>query len=165
MDKLPQPKILIVQQTGAALVVSLMLLVILTMLGISAMESTKLETKMATNTAEVNRALQMAEYGVSRVHNELRELVFNAQPTEISSVDLDGADANGFLELKDDNGEVERIYRYKYNTVQGPFPGRDVGSLRLFHFFTTVEGYSGSEPDSPKVKLKIGWTKMGPQVE
>jgi len=156
-----------VQQTGAALVVSLMLLVILTMLGISAMESTKLETKMATNTAEVNRALQMAEYGVSRVHNELRELVLNHTDlsTEISSADLDGADASGFLELTDKNGEVERIYRYRYNTVQGPFQGNDVGDATLYHYFTTVEGFSGSEPDSPKVKLKIGWTKMGPQVE
>lgn len=163
MDKLSRT--FTTQQTGAALIVSLMLLVILTMLGISAMESTKLVTKMATNTAEVNRALQVAEFSVSRVHNVLRELVFNAEPTEISSKDLDGATADGFLELKDQSGEVVRIYRYKYDEVQGPFPGRDVGNLRLFHFFTTVEGISGEEPDSPKVKLKIGWTKMGPQTE
>lgn len=53
------------RQQGAVLIVSLILLVILTMLGISAMESTKLETKMAVNTAEVNRALQIAEVGLT----------------------------------------------------------------------------------------------------
>jgi len=53
------------RQQGAVLIVSLILLVILTMLGISAMESTKLETKMAVNTAEVNHALQIAEVGLA----------------------------------------------------------------------------------------------------
>jgi hypothetical protein len=52
------------QQRGAVLIISLMLLIILTMLGISALDSTKLETKMAANTAELNRALQVAEIGL-----------------------------------------------------------------------------------------------------
>jgi len=52
------------RQQGAVLIISLMLLIILTMLGISALDSTKLETKMAANTAERNRALQTAEIGL-----------------------------------------------------------------------------------------------------
>ena len=52
------------RQQGAVLIISLMLLIILTMLGISALDSTKLETKMAANTAERNRALQIAEIGL-----------------------------------------------------------------------------------------------------
>lgn len=163
MDKLSHT--FTTQQTGAALIVSLMLLVILTMLGISAMESTKLVTKMAANTAELNRALQVAEFSVSRVHGELRELVFNGESTDISSKDLNGANDGGFLELKDQNGEITRVYKYKYIEVEGPFPGRDVGSLRLFHFYTEVEGTTGDEPDSPRVRLKVGWTKMGPQTD
>jgi PilX N-terminal len=52
------------RQQGAVLIISLMLLIILTMLGISALDATKLETKMAANTAEMNRALQVAEIGL-----------------------------------------------------------------------------------------------------
>jgi len=52
------------RQQGAVLIISLMLLIVLTMLGISALDSTKLETKMAANTAERNRALQIAEIGL-----------------------------------------------------------------------------------------------------
>jgi Tfp pilus assembly protein PilX len=53
-------------QEGAVLIVSLMLLVVLTMLGISAIESTKLETRMAANTIEYNRAFQTAEGGAAK---------------------------------------------------------------------------------------------------
>ena len=57
------------RQEGAVLILALILLVVLTMLGISAIESTKLETRMAANTAEYNRAFQIAEYGIT---NRLR---------------------------------------------------------------------------------------------
>jgi len=48
-------------QAGAVLVVSLILLVVLTLLGLSAMEFTSLEEKMATNDQETNRAFHAAE--------------------------------------------------------------------------------------------------------
>ncbi|MEK7991859.1 MAG: PilX N-terminal domain-containing pilus assembly protein [Thiotrichaceae bacterium] len=51
-------------QSGAVLIVSLMLLVILTMLGISSMESTKLQTRMAANMVEYNYAFQIGEIGI-----------------------------------------------------------------------------------------------------
>jgi len=165
MDKLSQT--LIIRQEGAALIVSLMLLIILTMLGISAMESTKLETKMATNTAETNRALQMAEFGASRIHNELSKRVSNQLPVNVSSYDLAGADEEGFIELKDTSGEVERTYKYRFGTekdddgqiegVQGHFRGNPRGSTTPVYYFTKVEGVSGSESDAPRVQLKIGW--------
>jgi len=169
MDKLSQT--LIIRQEGAALIVSLMLLIILTMLGISAMESTKLETKMATNTAETNRALQMAEFSASLIHNELSKRVSNQLPVHdpnVSSYNLAGADGEGFIELKDTSGEVERTYKYRYGTekdddgkikgVQGHFQGNPRGSTTPVYYFTEVEGVSGSESDAPRVQLKIGWT-------
>jgi Tfp pilus assembly protein PilX len=59
------------RQEGAVLVISLMLLVILTMLGISAIDSTKLETRMAKNTQIYNEAFQMAEAGLVQASNRL----------------------------------------------------------------------------------------------
>jgi type IV pilus assembly protein PilX len=53
-------------QQGAVLIIALMLLIVLTMLGISAIESTKLETKMAANTTNYNRAFQVAEAGLTK---------------------------------------------------------------------------------------------------
>ena len=65
MNKIPSPNLRILSnQSGAVLIVSLMLLIMLTMLGISTMESTKLQTRMAANMADYNYAFQISEIGV-----------------------------------------------------------------------------------------------------
>lgn len=173
-----QPKM--AQQTGAALIVSLMLLVILTMLGISAMEATKLQTKMALNTAEVNRALQTAEYAVAVAQKELSERVFKGSPTDFSSADDPKADAEGFLELSLDEGaDKKRLSRYRYDggqasdgtelKIQGPFLGRTLGNLRLYHYYVVATGCSqpagetGCADSAGTVKLKVGWAVKGPK--
>ena len=51
-------------QRGAALVVALVVLLILTILGVSALVSTALEGLMAGNVQEQNRAFQAAETGI-----------------------------------------------------------------------------------------------------
>ncbi|HEW98913.1 MAG: hypothetical protein DRR16_08860 [Candidatus Parabeggiatoa sp. nov. 3] len=51
-------------QEGAVLITSLILLLIITMLGVSAIEATKLETRMAANTREYNQAFQIAQSGI-----------------------------------------------------------------------------------------------------
>lgn len=49
------------RQEGAALIVSLMFLVMMTLIGVTAMTSTNLEEKMAGNSRDYNLALQAAE--------------------------------------------------------------------------------------------------------
>ena len=49
------------KQQGAALVISLLILIIITIVGVSAMQSTVVEEKMAINANERNRAFQAAE--------------------------------------------------------------------------------------------------------
>ncbi len=58
------------RQSGAVLLVSLIILVVLTMLGVSTMNSTQLEEKMAANSQEANRAFQAAESGLSSALND-----------------------------------------------------------------------------------------------
>ena len=53
------------RQTGAVLVISLILLMILTLLGLSSMKMTSLEEKMAANSQESIGALQSAESGLA----------------------------------------------------------------------------------------------------
>ena len=49
------------RQTGSALIISLVFLLLLTILGVSSMQSSTLQEKMAGNSAEKNRAFQLAE--------------------------------------------------------------------------------------------------------
>ncbi|MEK8016827.1 MAG: pilus assembly PilX N-terminal domain-containing protein [Candidatus Parabeggiatoa sp.] len=60
-------------QEGAVLITSLILLVIITMLGVSAIEATKLETRMAANTREYNLAFQIAQSGIDHTFRTYEE--------------------------------------------------------------------------------------------
>ncbi len=73
---------LIHPQTGAVLFVSLMFLIVLTMLGISALDSTKLETRMAANTKEYNQAFENAEAAVATATGVYRGDKITTLPTE-----------------------------------------------------------------------------------
>lgn len=53
------------EQRGAVLVVSLIMLVVLTLLGLAGMNTTQMEEKMAANSQELSRAFQAAETGVA----------------------------------------------------------------------------------------------------
>ena len=52
------------RQTGAALITSLILLIVMTMIGVTAMQTTALEEKMAGNMRDQNLAFQAAEAGL-----------------------------------------------------------------------------------------------------
>jgi len=56
-------------QRGAVLIVAMILLLVLTLLGVSAMNTTQLEERMETNSQESNRAFQSAESGLSMAVN------------------------------------------------------------------------------------------------
>lgn len=51
-------------QTGAALAISLIMLLLLTIIGVTAMQSTTLQERMAGNARELNDAFQIAEAGL-----------------------------------------------------------------------------------------------------
>ena len=53
-------------QRGAVLVVSLVMLVVLTLLGVSVMNISQLEERMASNSQELNQAFHSAETGLSQ---------------------------------------------------------------------------------------------------
>ncbi len=58
-----------VAQRGAALITSMVILLILTVIGITALGTTSLEQKMSVNIQEANRAFEAAESGMARVMN------------------------------------------------------------------------------------------------
>ncbi len=57
-------------QRGAALITALVMLVILTLLGLSSMSTVTLEERMAANAQEINRAFQAASTGLEMVFTD-----------------------------------------------------------------------------------------------
>lgn len=66
------------RQEGAVLIVALIFLVILTMLGVTAMTGTTMETRMAGNARDVAVALQAAEAAIRDAHRDIYGVVVNA---------------------------------------------------------------------------------------
>ncbi|MBX3704486.1 MAG: hypothetical protein KF822_11995 [Steroidobacteraceae bacterium] len=62
-------------QRGAILVISLLLLLVMTVLGLAAMQVTRMEERMAGNTRDVNIAFQGAEAGLRDAENRIRVLI------------------------------------------------------------------------------------------
>ncbi|MEX0733433.1 MAG: PilX N-terminal domain-containing pilus assembly protein [Steroidobacteraceae bacterium] len=88
---LPQRSHLPRAQQGAILVISLILLLVMTVLGLAAMQVTRMEERMAGNLRDVNIAFQGAEAGLRDAENRLRLMVARpdtcaAAPCAIPSV-------------------------------------------------------------------------------
>lgn len=61
----------LVQQRGAALIVSLIVLLVLTLIGVAGMNTSVMQERMAVNSQNSNRAFQAAESTVSALTNQL----------------------------------------------------------------------------------------------
>ena len=70
----------IMREHGMALIMSLVILIILTLLGITAMGTASLEEKMSGNTQEGTRALEVAESGLQSSLSDPTQLDLNNAP-------------------------------------------------------------------------------------
>lgn len=68
-------------QRGAALIMSMVILLILTLLGITAMGTSSLEEKMSGNTQEITRAFEAAESGLIEWAKTPGSIVLDIQST------------------------------------------------------------------------------------
>lgn len=82
------------KQQGAALVTTMVFLIVLTVVGISAMQNNRLEQKMSTNIQEINHAFQYAESGLPRGLKSAE--LFNTLET-VQTNDLDHTDPDMWL--------------------------------------------------------------------
>lgn len=71
-------------QRGAALIMALVILLILTILGVTAMSTSSLEQKMAGNIQDLTRAFQAAESGIDRIIDNNPESFDMTSPTSSS---------------------------------------------------------------------------------
>ena len=111
-------------QTGAALIVGLVLLLVLTVLGVSGMNTATMEITMAANTQFQEDAFQLAEDGI--------EIAIGTRAYS--------TDAARTIDWLNNGASPDRraVTTYRMNT---PAPGSSVGELEAFHFDTTSVGH------------------------
>ncbi|WP_455205073.1 pilus assembly PilX family protein [Kaarinaea lacus] len=136
------------KQNGAALIVSLMILLVLTIIGVSALANTSLEERMAHNYQHATIAFQGAESAISRVinagdaggagqfdnpfydaDNDPLITALNAGLNDTSTVITANLDPNGHLANTALNTSATVIYR---NT--GSCPEMSMGEIICFYF-------------------------------
>jgi type IV pilus assembly protein PilX len=91
------------RQRGAILVVSLLLLLVLSVLGITASQTTRMEERMAGNARDVELAFQAGEAGLRGAETRLQEDVApkGAAPVECDDPDTCDADSRDNTEALD----------------------------------------------------------------
>ena len=110
-------------QTGATLIVGLVLLLVLTVVGVSGMNTATMEITMAANTQFQEDAFQLAEDGIEVAVGT------RAYATNVPRI-VDWLQ-NGVAP------DRRAVTTYRMNT---PAPGSSVGELEAFHFETTSVG-------------------------
>ncbi|MFC1665480.1 PilX N-terminal domain-containing pilus assembly protein [Pseudomonadota bacterium] len=128
-------------QRGAALAVSLVFLLVLTIIGINSLGTTSLEERMSGNLQEQNRAFQAAESGVVRV----------ISIAEVSGTNLntsqDGTDETAINDLHDANSRTTTSTKFLQTTT----PGRTTdtahgqGTASFNHFDIESDGETNTK--------------------
>ncbi len=119
------------KQSGAVLMTALVLLVIMTMLGLTSMTTSTLEEKMAANSQDINRAFQTAESGLEMVFSD--ENAFNTSNTTAS----DGTANDLYTPSATTVGSYSASVSYNAVMLQMARPPRNSGwdsSNAFYHF-------------------------------
>ena len=128
-------KDLVRNQRGAVLIISLILLVVLTLLGVSVMNMTQLEERMASNAQEVVQAFQSAETGLSQAYGD---------PDVWNPLDPKPAVDNNTA-IPSSVGRTDKAgYQVEYIVRTGPPPGYDLAKYQTSHFDFRSTGTSNS---------------------
>jgi type IV pilus assembly protein PilX len=129
-------------QHGAILITALIMLVILTLLGLSSMSTTTMEERMAANSQEITRAFQAASTGIALAFSD--EDAFNT----VNTLETDGT-VNDPYDKSDASIGGSGTYAYSattdYNSVyrQSTVPPRGSGwdsTFAYYHFDLSATG-------------------------
>jgi type IV pilus assembly protein PilX len=134
-------------QRGAALVVGLLLLVVITLLAIGGMNSVSVELAMAGNAQYQQKAFEAAEVGIETRLGDPRELNPEAEPEEESDVPV----------VADDPRLATDTYSYRMTPDLGGMKQLAIGgnSLKKFssyHFTIQSTGASGRKARTTHVQ-------------
>ncbi len=165
-------------QQGAALIVALVFLIVLTLLGVSSMDDTVLEMQLAKHNREQNFALQVAEMGLmssaplllqdsnatsdAQLNNLMqnRQLIIADPTNPYTEVDIQRDDiSNDSYTVKAKSFGTEIHYKGKFLPKASSSPS-SLNKTKDAYFETLTEGESA--PGQRQIKLRVGIMRMVP---
>ena len=155
------------KQRGSALITALIFLVILTILGVSTMTTSRLEIKMAANTQFAHQAFQAAESGIAQAldfieNDDSNSLLVTSSTTGVDTDYYFNQSANGaYTNTADSLKYLEKsranvLYEVSAKVVDGFSLG---GPFSAYHFRILATGQSSAGSESQNVQ---GFFKVGP---
>ncbi len=123
-------------QGGAALIVSLVLLTVALLLGVSSMQSSRLEEAMAGNQRALETAQMASESGTSKFYSWLRSQI--SWPSDLDAIPWNDGD----------EGTVGDYSMYKVGSIcWGPEDQSTCDSLSAEHVTVTMQGYPSNRSE------------------
>ena len=138
------------QQQGAALAVSMVFLLVLTILGVNALGTTSLEERMAGNLQEQNRAFQAAETGVVRI----------MQDASTFSTSQDGTAEAPITDLPDGTTVATLARKFLQTTDAGRTKNTAFGKSTTFNHFNIKS--EGETDTRARITVNQGVYQLGP---
>ena len=142
------------KQGGAVLAIALLLLLVMTILGVAAMESSSLSFKMSANSIYLEEAFNHSEsvrnISADVIDNYLYEggWVGVAMPNGLSVVQSNGelALANGSSENRMDNNSLQKDLSYQYSGIKGDVYILKGSTTHNYHGTSAAQlnGYAGA---------------------
>ena len=153
-------------QRGAALVTSLVLLTIVTLLAITSMGTNTLEEKMAANSQEVNRAFQTAETGLEKILADDDAFDTNNKVDDNGTPFIPDDDIYDFTDQDLDVGDeyhAETVYAAEFRQKTVPkrsAEGWNAEVYSFYHFDLTATGVTAA---GISTALYAGAYQVGPK--
>ena len=97
------------QQSGSALIISLIVLLLVTILGVSSMQSTTIQERMTGNTRQSHLSFHAAEAGIRTIESQLP---------------LTPVSCNGFIDDFFDDPVAEAVETAEFSTTNAEAPAR-----------------------------------------
>ncbi len=132
------------RESGAALVVALIMLLIMTVLGVSTMGTASMEIRMAANDQFLENAFQLAETGLD---TDLAELNSGALAPPAASVINSCSPPQAPVAVPNLGGTYQTTLCF-IGDVQGLSSGSSLGKIRAYHFQNDSQGLSQSQANS-----------------
>ncbi len=147
------------QQRGAVLITALIMLVILTLLGLSSISTTTMEERMSANSQDITRAFQAASTGLTQVFND--EEAFDTTNT----LESDGTVDDPY----DKTAEVGATGTYAYDATsdfnsvyrQSTVPPRGSGWDSTFAYYHFDLSATGSTDTGATTTIHAGAYQVG----
>jgi type IV pilus assembly protein PilX len=156
------------RQHGAVLIVALLFLVILTLLGLTAMSGTTMEERMSGNSRDMNIALQAAEAALRDARRDINRLPINGAGREVHTASFGNRAAVGSCNTGDARGlclPVEPTYAPGSSHAVMPPPLEISSGYGAFDIGTQTFARYGDFTLAPPLRATVEGTRNQPLAE